>query len=218
MARVNRVEKCRQSPGKCGGCGETIKKGEQYKWTKPRYGSKKIRCGKCNFRASDLTTSKMGQAYDAQESAIDAINSWDGQDIEDVKQALTDAAESIREVGEEYQSSADAIRDRFSESSTADDCEEKAQALEQWADDIESAADELPDKPDEVQEEDDGDRCEEMDENDELRCTEDAGHEGDHKFDKDNAGTSKDDITSVRGTWIDEVREAALAPLNECPV
>jgi len=65
MARVHRVEKCRKTPGKCGKCGNKIKKGQPYTWTKPRYGTKKVRCKTCPFRRSDLTTSKMSEAYAA---------------------------------------------------------------------------------------------------------------------------------------------------------
>lgn len=213
MARVNRVQKCQKSPGKCSRCGDTIKKGDPYSWAQLYRSPKRLRCSKseCRFRASDLTGSdKLSRVYGAQENAEDAISGWSGEDAEDIAQALRDAAEEIRTVAEEYRESAENIRSSIAESPTADECEEKADNLESWADDIENAADSLPDK------EDEDTRCREMDDDEELRCTEDHEHDGDHKFDKKNPGEAYDE--DANNEWQDSVREHATNALAECPV
>lgn len=46
-ASVHTVKKCRKSPGDCGRCGRTIKKGEPYIHWKFRYGGKRVRCLEC---------------------------------------------------------------------------------------------------------------------------------------------------------------------------
>jgi len=204
VPRINKVKKAQKPQGNCGGCGKPIKKGDGYRWIKFRYGGRRVRCmdTKCVFKDSDLTQSKMSEVYSARETLEAAVNDWDGEDAEDLRSALSDAADSVRSVADEYQNSADSIKDRFSESQTADDCEEKANALNEWADELESAADEFDDKP-EVEE----DRCKEMDEDDELRCTEDKDHEDDCKFDAKNAGTKPDDEESELDSWRASCRE-----------
>jgi len=194
MPRINSVKKARKAQGKCGHCGKDIVVGDAYIWIKPRYGGKRIRCtaAKCRFRASDLTGSdKLSRVYSAQENVEDFVNDWDGDegDVSALRDALEEAAEEIREVGQEYQESADNIRDSFSESSTADECEEKAQELEGWADEIESAMDELTDfEPDE-----------------------DETKEADDDEPRDSEGRTADE-------WREAMVEAAQGPLSDCPV
>lgn len=136
--RIHLVQKARKSPGDCGGCGKEIKAGEQYKWAQGRFTARKLRCGQCAFKASDLTTSKMGAVYDAQDNARDEINSWTGEETEDLSSALQSLAEVVREVAEEYRESVEGIRGTFSESPKADELEEKADNLEGWADELEN--------------------------------------------------------------------------------
>jgi len=141
--RINHVQKARKDQGKCGVCEREIKVGDAYKWIKPRYGGKKIRCEFCQFRPSEMTSSKMGIVYDAQEDALEEIGKWCDEDAADLQEILNRFAETVREVSEEYQESCDNIRDTFSDSPTADECEEKANELDSWASEIESAASEL---------------------------------------------------------------------------
>jgi hypothetical protein len=125
--------------------GKTKKKivrvlGDSYRWIKFNRGPTLIRCAKpeCRFRQSDMTRGKMSGVYAAQETAQDTIADWDSDDVEDLKQALSDAASSIRDVAQEYQDSADNIEQAFTGGSqTADDCKEKAGNLESWADELE---------------------------------------------------------------------------------
>jgi hypothetical protein len=193
MPRINSVKKARKAQGKCGRCGKDIAVGDGYIWIKPRYGGKRVRCSdpKCRFRSSDLTGSdKLSRVYSAQEEMEDFIADWDGDegDVSALKDALEQAASDIREVGEEYQESADNIRDSFSESSTADECEEKAQELEGWADEIESAMDELADfEPDE----------------DETKKAD---------------GEPRDSEGRTLHMWREAMIEAAEGPMSSCPV
>ena len=137
--RINTVKKARKDQGTCSGCGKEIKRGDSYTWIKFRYGGKTKKCGSCIFKASDMTSSdKLSRIYAAQENAVEAIEDLDVSDnIEDISSVLEELASEVREVAQEYQESADNIRESFTESSTADECEEKAQVIEDWADECE---------------------------------------------------------------------------------
>lgn len=137
--KITHVKNAQKDQGTCCKCNKEIKAGEPYSWIKPQYGTKRVVCGNCHFKNSDLTTSdKLSTVYAAQENAEDSVADWDGEDIEDLKSFVSDMASEIRDVADEYQSSCDAIKERFSESSTADECEEKAESLGSWADELES--------------------------------------------------------------------------------
>jgi len=202
MPRVNVVQKARKSQGACSKCQTKIKKGDPYKWIKPRYGMRRVVCGKCQFKSSDLTSSdKLSQVYSAQEDCEAAIQGWDGSNgtVDDLKDALTTAAGSIREVGEGYQESADNIHQTFSESSTADDCEEKANSLESWADEFESAADDL-------------------EEFDEQEAEREAEADFDPKSQGDKQAFIDDGVDKKREEWAEEQRSKAEEPCGNCPV
>jgi hypothetical protein len=144
MARVHHVKKAQKDQGKCR-CGHEIKKGEPYKWTQLYRSPKMKLCDSCSFKSSDLTGSeKQGRVLDALDAINDALGDWDGKkgdSFEDMKSEVEAMAEEIREVSGEYQESADAIHDSFSESETADQCEEWAQERESLADEIQQALD-----------------------------------------------------------------------------
>lgn len=202
MSRVNVVQKARKAQGACSRCGAKIKKGDPYKWTKPRYGMRRVVCGQCQFKFSDLTSSdKLSQVYSAQEECEAAIQGWDGSDgtVDDLKDALTTAAGSIREVGEGYQESADNIHQNFSESSTADDCEEKASNLESWADEFESTADDL-------------------EEFDEEEAKKEAEADFDPKSKEDKDEFIETEVDKKREEWAEEQRNKAEEPCGNCPV
>ncbi len=68
MPRINQVKKSRQQRT-CHKCQKVIEIGQPYKWAKPRYGSKKIRCAVCVFKASELTQSEfLSQVYAIDET------------------------------------------------------------------------------------------------------------------------------------------------------
>lgn len=121
----------------CGRCHNPIKKGDTYRWAKPGFRArvKKIRCMEptCRFRRSELTTSNMGAAYAAQETAEDTIA--DATNLEDIKAAMSDVAEGFREVSEQYQEASDNWaggqgHDEWQE--WADQLEEAAGTCEDW--------------------------------------------------------------------------------------
>lgn len=143
MARVNLVKKARIAQGKCGRCGVEIKRGDPYRWTKPRYGSKRVRCMRreCRFRPSDLTSSDNRAAiFAAQESVEDAIEAVRKMEkpsktvVETLCVEVGCASEEIRQTGELYGESADNIEQYFSESETIDECRENADACDAVAD------------------------------------------------------------------------------------
>lgn len=151
MPRVYHVKKARKDHPRGG-----IKKGESYFWWKFRFG------GKCYSRTmprpSQLTQSdKLSRVYAAQETVEDALR--DSVMPDDWRSACEEAANEVREVGEEYQESCDNIRDNIPESPTADECEEKAEACQNLADELEYLDfDGLPDEPDGTEEPEEPDR------------------------------------------------------------
>jgi len=199
--RINHVQKARKDQGRCGRCDKEIKVGDPYKWIKPRYGGKKVRCEFCQFRPSEMTSSKMGIVYDAQEDALEEIGKWCDEDAADLQEILNRFAETVREVSEEYQESCDNIRDTFSDSPTADECEEKANELDSWASEIESAASELA-----------GSFADDFDESDvEIDPRE-----------RDAGMSEEDQIEEARSEgvdqWIEDRREQAEDVVQDCPV
>lgn len=132
MSRVNRVGKSAKAH-KCGRCGDTIAKGEPYLHTKPRYGSKMVRCTKsaCRFRPTDLSGAKTAQVDEAIEDAEELIAN--AEDIDSIKDALNDLAQTARDVASEYEEAssnwAGGQNERF---------DEQAQACNGFADEIDS--------------------------------------------------------------------------------
>jgi hypothetical protein len=212
MARVHTITRCLK-PLTCGRCGETIKKGEGYRYAQPGFRNrhKSIRCmsAKCSFRASELTSSKMSQVYAAVENAEDEIASWDGEDAEDLAEVLRNAAEEIRTVSEEYGEAAEAMQ------GAGEEMQEKADELESWAGDIESAADDLPEQPeDEDPDNVDAavlakrvaDRAAAEAKGEKVPSAEEAAEEAEAAH------------AEALEEWRQAVRDAASEPLGNCPV
>ena len=147
MPRVNRVLRARKYQGKCGKCGDELTPGAPYRWWKfnSRFGGggKHKRCMKqeCSPRQSDLTASpKLSRLCSAQEMVEDAMSTGK----EALHEALTSAAEQVREVGEEYRESAQNIEDGFGHrTQQCDDLDEKADEVDAWADELVGAAGEI---------------------------------------------------------------------------
>jgi len=202
--KVNTVKKAQKDQGTCPACGKEIKAGDAYKWAKGRFTSKKIRCESCAFRQSDLTSSdKLSQVYAAQEAAEDAMAEWDG-DGEEAKSIMETLAEAIREVAQEYQESADSIHENFSESSTADECEEKANDLEQWADDCEQAGEEGEFDEDDIDFDEDN------------VAVEDCKDEAEKKDRIEKAREEK--VEEARSEWRENLETAMNDAIGDCPV
>ncbi len=141
MARTNHVKKARIDQGQCSKCGDEIKAGDPYCWWKPAFSYKHKRCAKpvCAPRPSDKTSSPhLGSLYAARENIEDAMG-----DRESLVSALNDAAETAREVGENYEESASNIEETFGETDQVNEIREKTEACEAWADALDNAATEI---------------------------------------------------------------------------
>lgn len=206
--------------------------GDSYRWIKFNRGPTLIRCMKpeCAFRQSDMTRGKMSGVYAAQESAQDSIAEWEGENVEDLKQILSDAAEAIKEVAQEYTDSADNIEQAFTGgSATADECKEKAESLESWADELEQVDFEEWDGPDEGDEPEElkCKHCEETitkveGEDDKYTHGEEAegsqrGGDSDHDAEPEET-EAKNSQGQTREEWAEDQRSAAEEAIGNCPV
>lgn len=133
MSRVKTIHNNRKELI-CGNCRQPIPKGAGYRWTKPRYGSRKVRCLKpaCTFKPSDLSSSKSALVHDAISDARDALLTAESHD--DIQSILQSVADTAREVGQEYQDASDA----WAGGNGHPDFQEKADQCESYADELES--------------------------------------------------------------------------------
>lgn len=150
MARITYVKKSQKPQGNCGFCGKPIEVGTSYMWVKPsRFDRTMKRHAGCKvWSPSEMATNEKTAAFlavfeVADEAAAEATTAEELRDI------LTTAAESLREVGQMYADSAQAVEDGFGHSTTmSEELQEKADALESAADELESAADDIEDGDD----------------------------------------------------------------------
>lgn len=199
MARIHIVKNARKPQGKCMVCRQKeIKVGDPYKWAKPRYKGKIVACINCTIPISMLSSSKMVACWDAQQAITEATK----QDFafEDLASELDMAGQTAREVGEEYQESADNQREYFPDSETADENEERAQNLEEWADSLEQAAQEIRDRETKYEEL--------YAEKEELEAEEQLSEEQQAKIEEISE--------RLQDIWDEAVSEAEDAS-NECP-
>lgn len=133
MSRVKTIHNNRKELV-CDHCHEKIFKGAGYRWTKPRYGSRKVRCLKpaCAFKSSDLSSAKSAFIHDAIDTARDEIQN--AQSHDDVQSALQSVAYVAREIGQEYQDASD----QWAGGSGHPEFQEKADICESFADKLES--------------------------------------------------------------------------------
>lgn len=153
MPRVHHVKNSRKEWA-CGSCGKVIKPGDAYIHWSFRYGGRRIRCTEHPPRPSDLTQSKLSEAYAAQEQIQDALGNFeqgytgDGESrepfgLEELKAELDDAADQVRGVADEYRDSIESMNEVAEGNPVAEECEEKAEALEEYAEAIERASDDM---------------------------------------------------------------------------
>lgn len=114
-----------------------IKKGDMYYSWSFRYGGKRI--SKTPPRPSQLTQSKMSEALAAGEQLEDTIPT--ASNPQELVDALNEAAEAIRAVGEEYSDSASNMA--VQAGSVYEECEEKASNCEDWASSLEQSASDI---------------------------------------------------------------------------
>ena len=122
----------------CRKCSEPIKAGEKYyQWQHKHQPPSRQHQSHGAPRQSELCTGKMSGVYAAIESVEDAINSGDPSGLAD---ALNSAAESVREVAQEYEDNRSNMPDALQDGPTGTDMQEKSEALNTFADALESAA------------------------------------------------------------------------------
>jgi hypothetical protein len=161
MARVHqvatrRVGKRGEYVLRCHRCGQPIEYGAPYKWFKlkqARGGIKRAFHPSCEIRASDRTTSAMGQVWDAQ-ARFDAYACGS---VDELHTALEELAGVVREVEAEYREKVENMESGFGHrTSQADELEERAEALEAWADELEEWEPSEADEPEQEEGQDDG--------------------------------------------------------------
>lgn len=191
MPRVNHIKHARK-PQKCDACGNTIQKGHPYKWAQRYRGPRMTRCSACEFKPSDMTTSKMGAIYDAQAD----FSIEDCSSLDEITSACEEFAGTVREVAEEYRESAQNIEDGFQHpTEQSEELSNKADELDSWADECEQAAT----------------SCDEFDE-DEAKKEIQEEHKDDKEFDLEEA------IEEKRSEWLESVRDEVSSTIDNCPV
>ena len=151
MARINHVKKARKDQGQCLRCGTEIKAGDPYKWVKPMHSAKKITCEGCQFRATDTSTAKYAPLLDTindTQSELFNMPHAEGYNlrikesrttfVEDVKQSLVSVGEQAREIGSEYEDSADNMEEYFPGSERVDNLRQANEDLGEYAEELDS--------------------------------------------------------------------------------
>ena len=145
MPRVNRVSKARKAQGSCS-CGSTIGVGDSYKWIKFRYGGRRVKCSKCEFKRSELTRSAyLSQGYDLEDRfasiAVSFERCGDGSlDFSDMQSDMGDVASEFGALGEEQEESRDAMPESLQCGDVGTMLEERSSACLSLQEEIESAA------------------------------------------------------------------------------
>jgi hypothetical protein len=187
----------------CSKDGAPILKGERYMWVKPRSSYRKlVRCMAHPFKQSEITTSKMAGVYAAQENATDELTALTGQpgDVGDLSSILEAAAESIREVAQEYRDAAEASPTGLV---FGEDLNEKADEIEDAAGELESwSADE--DEPD-------FDQCENV-------AHEESNEEAPPVPPLERGSDLCDDCVEIRNTWWDDQVDSAISAVSDLSV
>ena len=158
MARVTYVKSARASKKErtCGACHKPVTAGQSYRWAAPGgIGARKLfrhAIDECNkqFRRSELSSSKMGAVWDAQDDAESNLGALSVDDfISDgefdssgfdnaVQEILQEAASAAEECASDYQDGIDSMPDALQDGPTAEESREKIDALEQWQQELES--------------------------------------------------------------------------------
>lgn len=148
MPRITTVKKAQKPQGKCGKCGAEIHVGDPYRHTTLKTGQRsslrKVRCMKpeCSFRPSELTTSRRGEVYAAQEAMEDNMASWGAETtLDDITGELSNTADELRAVAEQYREAAENIEQGFQhETYQSQELNETADSIDSYADEVENAA------------------------------------------------------------------------------
>lgn len=155
----------------CIKCGKDITPGQTFYWWEKRFGGTYRQHTACGYpRPSQLSNRKTAQIEDVlQDLDLTSISYQlpDGfepqeegnaididQVVEQITEALSDVASTARDVGQEYEASADNMPESLQQGYQAEAMRDVAQRLEEWADQLEdpcssgSTAVDLPDPGD----------------------------------------------------------------------
>lgn len=126
----------------CRKCAEPIVAGQQYYEWKHRHAEPSRQHHSHGApRQSELCTGKMSGVYAAIEGVEDVIAAGrTADDPSGLADALTNAAEEVRQVKEEYEEGLSNMPDSLQSSSTGEQIQEKIDALEEFADALDNAA------------------------------------------------------------------------------
>ncbi len=141
------TQTARKDHGPCGRCRETIKKGEKYYQWNPYHGAARKNCFRHYPKASELTSSdKLSRIYAAQETVQEAITGWESVEaVRNIASTITEQAEELRSVGEEYEESASNIEQYFPGGEKVDECRKKSEACSTAADEWDEASGQITD-------------------------------------------------------------------------
>jgi hypothetical protein len=110
IAKIQTVQRSRK-PGTCGKCGDELPVGSAYRHYTVGFRShyKRVRCMKptCTPRYSELESSRLADAYAAQETAEDslvALRAEPSDDATEVDTTVHEFGEALEELASEYRS------------------------------------------------------------------------------------------------------------------
>ena len=156
--RVTQPDKTQPLPNRtCGKCREEINVGDSYVWWANRSpgmrgGSKRYRCAKpeCYPKPWETEGNPKRAALMQAEHALEEALSANFESTDEVESAMTDFAETVREIAQEMIDGADNIESGFGhETQTSMDLRERGENLESQADEMESLDLEEPPEADE---------------------------------------------------------------------
>ena len=110
-----------------------------YRYAEPRVGPMLIWCREHTPKRSQLSNSKMGPVWDAQ----DSFNVADAETVEDIKSAIEDVKTAAEEAKSDYEEGLENMPPGLQEGPTGQDIQEKIEALDSWISDLDSFVDDL---------------------------------------------------------------------------
>lgn len=145
MPRVTFVKSARKD-------NPAVSKGESYYWWKFRNRGKQY--SKTRPRPSQLCTGRKSEVMAEQESLSDSIS--DNNDMEEIKASAEACAERFRELGAEYEESADMMPEALQYGEQAENMREMNSMLEMAADELEAVDFDCPYEEDDYEDDEEG--------------------------------------------------------------
>lgn len=204
MPKVITIRKAQKAQGSCGNCRKPIEPGDSYRFWKFRYGGKHVRCmaTACSPKASNLTQSEyLSGSASIEETFNEAVSQ--AACLQDIIDALNEASETTRELGEEQGSKLDNMPEGLQQGDTGQLLEARRDACETVADELESKASEL-EGSDEYEELDP-----ELPEHRDIACEEKSVEREESESDEDWLTRQQEAVTDENASRLDAAREDA---------